>query len=357
MTKPPYRVPSMAEIRNVPMNGLRVASLFSGGGGSSLGYRMAGFRVAYASEFVAAARATYMRNFPGTHVDPRDVREVRPEEVLEAMRLKVGELDVLDGSPPCAGFSELVRKNVRREDRWGQQNVYSDTAQRTDDLFREYVRLVGGIRPRAIVAENVAPFAKGVAKGHFIRTIDGLKEHGYRVKARLVDGQWLGVPQQRMRVIIVGLREDVARDPEHPVPLPYRYSVREALEGLPPDPEAEEAASFVGYAIEPVWRAIHPGEHRKDKYFGLWRASWDRPANTLTATSGKIGGASLAHPDFPRKFTVAELKRLCSFPDDFHLEGTYQQQVERMGRAVPPRMMEAVARSLARQLLPASGEP
>lgn len=350
LQKPAYRVPTMGDVRRIPANGLRVASLFAGGGGSCLGYRMAGFEIVYANEFIAAARATYGLNFPTTRIDARDVREVRGGDIAEP-----GTIDVLDGSPPCSSFSELVRKNVRREERWNQSNVYSDTRQRTDDLFDEYVRILRDLQPRAFVAENVSGFVKGVAKGKFVAALEGMKRAGYRVRARMLDAQWLGVPQQRQRLILLGFREDQGIDPEHPVPLSYRYSVREALEGLPPDPEAEKAASIVGYAIEPVWRALHPGQHREDKYFGLWRASWDRPANAVTATSGKVGGASLAHPDVPRKFTVAELKRICSFPDDFALAGDYYRQVERMGRAVPPIMMRSIAREIARQLAASGG--
>ncbi len=285
-----------------------------------------------------------MRNFPDTRLDGRDIREVLPDEVLQQSGVKCGELDILDGSPPCAAFSELVRKNVRNEDRWNHQNEYSDTVQRTDDLFFEYVRLLKGTMPRAFVAENVGGLVKGVGLGYFKVILAQMQACGYRVAARLLDAQWLGVPQSRKRIIFVGIREDLQKDPVHPTPFPYAYTLREALRGLPSDAEAERAAFFVGYAIEPVWRRLAPGQHRNDKYFGLWRSSWDRHANAVTASSGIIGGASLAHPDEPRKFTVAELKRICSFPDDFVLEGSYQQQVERMGRAVPPLMMFAVAK-------------
>jgi DNA (cytosine-5)-methyltransferase 1 len=350
VVKPPYRVPTMAEVANVPWNGMRVASLFSGGGGSSLGYRMAGFEVVLATEFVAAARATYGRNFPDTTIDARDVREVTAESFMKAAGVKVGELDVLDGSPPCAGFSELVRKNTEVGANWGKENVYSDTKQRTDDLFFEYCRIVDGVQPRAFVAENVESLVEGKARKYFDAIMGQLKKSGYRVRARVLDAQWLGVPQMRKRLFLVGYREDLGIDPEHPEPLPYSYTLREALEGLPSDPEAEAACSFVGFAIEPVWRLLTRGTHRSDKYFGLWRASWDRPANAVTASTGKIGGASLSHPDNPRKFTAAELRRICSFPDDFALEGTYQQQVERLGRAVPPLVMRAVARRVASQL-------
>lgn len=350
-TKPDYRVPTMSEVRIFPKNGMRVASLFAGAGGSCLGYRMAGFQVAWANEFVAAARATYTSNFPDTVIDARDIREVKGQDIVDA----VGMVDVLDGSPPCSAHSDLVRKNTRKEDQWARENKYSDTKQRTDDLFGEYARVVGELKPRAFVAENVAGFVKGTSKGIFLNALQALKGHGYRVSARMLDAQWLGVPQSRARLVIVGFREDLEIDPVHPTPLSYRHTLRDALEGLPRDEELEAKCSFVGYAIEDVWRKLYPGQHREDKYFGLYRCAWDRPANAVTATSGKIGGASLSHPDEPRKFTVPELRRICGFPDDFVLAGDYFAQVERMGRAVPPPMMARVARCVAERLAASSG--
>ena len=96
----------MKEIARIKPNGLGLISTFAGCGGSSLGYRMAGFKVLWASEFIEAARVVYEANAAkGTIVDGRDIREVDPLEVLKAIGLKVGELDLLDGSPPCASFS------------------------------------------------------------------------------------------------------------------------------------------------------------------------------------------------------------------------------------------------------------
>src|SRR5690606_15973106 len=104
--KPPFRVPSMAEIAALEPNGFTAASTFSGCGGSSLGYRMAGFRVLYANEFVEAARETYRANAADyTFLDDRDIRQVKSSDVLDAMGLEPGQLDLLDGSPPCASFS------------------------------------------------------------------------------------------------------------------------------------------------------------------------------------------------------------------------------------------------------------
>jgi len=215
----------MTEVAEIPPNGFTVASTFSGGGGSTLGYKMAGFRVAWASEFVPAARETYAANFPGTILDPRDIREVMPDDVLDALGIRSGELDVFDGSPPCASFSTAGK----REAGWGKVKKYSDVEQRTDDLFFEYVRLLRGIRPKVFVAENVAGLVRGTAKGYFKEILAALVASGYRVSARVLDAQWLGVPQHRQRLIFVGVRDDLEAEPAHPEPLPYNYSVRDAV--------------------------------------------------------------------------------------------------------------------------------
>jgi DNA (cytosine-5)-methyltransferase 1 len=224
--KPPYRVPSMEEIRALPWNGFNAVSTFSGCGGSSLGYRMAGFKMLWASEFVPAAQETYRANAaPYTILDTRDIREVTGQDILEATGLGVGEIDLYDGSPPCASFSTAGK----REAGWGQVKKYSDTQQRTDDLFYEYARLIEETQPRVFVAENVAGLVKGTAKGYFKLILARLRACGYRVQARVLDASWLGVPQSRNRLIFIGVREDLGMDPAHPAPLPYQYTVRDAL--------------------------------------------------------------------------------------------------------------------------------
>jgi site-specific DNA-cytosine methylase len=120
-----------------------------------------------------------------------------------------------------------------REKGWGQKKTYEHGAQQCNEkLFDEFIRLLRGLQPRTFVAENVSGLVKGTAKGWFIEVLRALKGCGYRVSARLLDAQWLGVPQMRQRIIFVGVREDLRLDPVHPGPLRYRYSVRDALPHL-----------------------------------------------------------------------------------------------------------------------------
>lgn len=380
--KPPYKVPSMEEIRALPWNGFTAASTFSGCGGSSTGYRMAGFKLLWASEFIDAARDSYKANAaPHTIVDGRDIREVQPEDILNATGLNPGELDLFDGSPPCASFSTAGK----REAGWGKVKKYSDKEQRTDDLFFEYSRLIRGLQPKTFVAENVSGLIKGTAKGYFLEILKELKSCGYRVSCKVLDAQWLGVPQARQRTIFIGVREDLGIDPVHPKPLAYRYSVRDALpwilrqgdngpfgggamrdadlpsptlgaspqtgNGKFPASLIESETDISRYAIGAEWDKIGGPGGKSEKYFQLVRPNLDAPCPTITQRGGDNTCASVTHPTEKRKFSIAELKRICGFPDDFILKGTYAQQWERCGRAVPPVMMSHIAATVRDEIL------
>lgn len=345
VTKPTYAVPSMAEIRAIPWNGLTAISTFSGCGGSSLGYKMAGVRVAWASEFIPAAQETYRANHPTTILDGRDVRTVKPSDILDAVGLAPGALDIFDGSPPCSSFSTAGS----REGGWGKAKKYSDTIQRTDDLFFEYIRLIEGVKPRVIVAENVTGLIRGTAKGYFLDILSQLKQIGYDVKCKVVAAEWLGVPQARHRTIFVGVRKDLGIEPTFPRPLPYRYTLREALAGLPAVAPGGPT-DISRFAIGREWEKMARPGTQSDRYFQLVRPSLDAPCPTITQTAGNVGAAGVCHPTEPRKFTIPELRRICGFPADFILTGTHEQQWERLGRAVPPPMMMHIAAAISAQL-------
>lgn len=347
-TKPRYDVPSMADIRRLKPNGFTVASTFSGCGGSSLGYRMAGYSVLYANEFIEAAREAYSLNCSdSTVVDGRDIRTVTGEDILAKIGKSPGELDLLDGSPPCASFSTAGK----RQKHWGKVKEYSDGAQRTDDLFFEFVRILRSIQPRVFVAENVSGLVKGAAKGYFLDILAALKGAGYGVECRLLDAKWLGVPQSRQRTIFIGVRSDLKVDPKFPKPLPFFYSLRDAIPEIGrPKEKIDPETDISRFAIGQEWETLRPGR-ASEKYFNLVRCSPDLPAPTVCALHGGASVASITHPFQKRKFSIDELKRICSFPSDFKLSGSYQQQWERLGRAVPPLMMFQIAKTIEKEIL------
>ena len=337
-----YVIPSMKEINETRgTNGLNVASFFSGAGGSCLGFEMAGYKILSASEFVEEARNTYSLNHAGTPIDGRDIRDVKAKDVFELAG--TDQIDVMEGSPPCAAFSTVGK----REEGWGKVNSYSDTEQRSDDLFLEFARLLSDIQPKVFVAENVKGLIMGSAKGYFKLILERLKRCGYQVEARVLDASYLGVPQARQRLIFVGTRNDLNIKPVFPKPFAYRYNLSEVIGSNPSnlDDETGKQISFEKYAIHNEWLKLRNGQ-QSDKYFQLVRPHKNKPVPTLTAGGGNIGSASITHPDYPRKLNLKEMRLLSGFPDDFQLTGTYEQRYERLGRAVPPLMMKAIAETI-----------
>lgn len=146
-----------------------VISTFAGCGGSSLGYKWAGFCELLAIDFEPHAIETFKLNFSGVDAWQVDIREVTAAAILKRTGIKVGELDVLDGSPPCQGFSTAGKR------------VVNDSR---NDLAWEFIRLIEGLKPRAFVMENVSGMAKGGMKGRFNAILAGLKATGYRVEVR-----------------------------------------------------------------------------------------------------------------------------------------------------------------------------
>jgi len=339
----------MQEIAALPWNGYKVASTFSGGGGSCLGYRMAGFRVVYANEFIPEARKTYKANHPNSYLDGSDIRDLTPELLLERAGVKRGELDIFDGSPPCSAFSTAGS----REKSWGKVKSYSDGAQRVDDLFYEYARILEGVQPKVFIAENVSGLIKGTAKGYFKRILQALRDCGYNVSCRVLDARWLGVPQMRKRTIFIGVRNDLGIEPVHPKPLPYSYTIADALV-IPPD---DTTAKILGPDTETYkfWVHTKAGDTLgntckrltgRNSFLTHCKQSPHVAANTVTQ-----GIQQLYHWTEPRTLTLGELRRISGFPDDFILTGTFAQQWERIGRAVPPVMMSKIAATVADEIL------
>jgi len=343
-----YKIPTVKELRSATESGnhkFEVVSLFAGGGGSSTGYRMAGGKVLAVNEFMPEAVKTYTANWPTTQVLPNDVRKLSGQDILDVIGREQGQLDILDGSPPCSAFSTAGSRNKG----WGKTKKYSDASQENvEDLFFDYIRVLRGIRPKVFVAENVSGLAKGVSKGYLNKILRELRASGYEVSCKILDAQWLGVPQKRARTIFVGVRDDLWKDnfkgKLHPAPARGRPTLREAFAGLELTDEDRKHTNISKYATFRELVKLPRGGQSK-KYFQLVKADPNSVAGCVTASSGSLSIACVRHWD-NRAFSVPEVKRIMSIPDDYILTGTYKQKVERLGRMVAPFMMKAVAENI-----------
>lgn len=293
-------------------NGLTLVSLFAGCGGSSLGYKQAGYDVRLAVEWEPAATAVYRLNFPDTMVWEGDIAKLTNDEALRLARVQSEQLDVLDGSPPCQGFSTAGKR------------AFGDAK---NQLFREYVRLLMSFRPRAFVMENVSGMIKGKMKLVFAEILTTLKAVGYKVSCRLLNAWWYGVPQNRKRVILVGIRDDINAEPGHPQPSMIRpLSVMSSL-GV--------------NGISSSWRA----DIKNAQFHNKWR-SCSLPSPTLSSSQPPL----ILMDNIPRLPTIAEGKILQGFPVWFQFIGTYKEQWARIGNSVPPPMSRAIGYHLAKLL-------
>lgn len=228
-----------------------VVSLFCGCGGSSCGYHMAGGNVLFSVEWDDNAAACYRANFPETHLYHGDIHNLSVEEILSKTNLKVGELDILDGSPPCQGFSTAK----------GAGRTCFDSR---NQLYHEYVRILRGLKPKTFIMENVSGMIKGNMKLIFADILKELKESGYDVKARLMNAKWYGVPQSRERMIFVGVRNDLKIPASHPKPQTTPISVKNALKDCVVEDDPLMHPKRQLFRI--LWENTPPGDDFSDAY-------------------------------------------------------------------------------------------
>ncbi len=314
---------------------MKVISTFSGCGGSSLGYRRAGGEILLAVEWDDNAVKTYKANHPTTPVFHGDIAKLSVKNALYLTNLKSGELDILDGSPPCQGFS-VSGKRKMDDDR--------------NQLFKEYVRLLKGLQPKTFVMENVAGMVIGNMKFIFVEILHSLKKAGYRVKAKLLNSKYYNVPQARPRLIFIGVREDLGLKPSFPEPSKKLVTVREALDGCPPGERKKIRGNIVKYGNLVKQGEMFSKYHPKGHYFGCCRLAWNKPSRTILKTFSS-SRAIVLHPDLNLSLSIEEVKRLFTFPDNYIFEGKFVDAWARLGNCVPPNFMKAIALHIKENIL------
>jgi len=356
-----------------------VLSTFAGGGGSSTGYRLAGGKILAVNEFVPEAQTTYKENYPDTTIVPGDIKKLTGTFLMEQAGIKVSELDILDGSPPCSAFSMAGSvshgEGRTHADAFGKTKKYSDIegVENVEDLFFEFLRVAKDIKPKVIIGENVAGLTMGEAKTYFHKIQNTFEAIGYLIVAKVLDSSYFGVPQSRKRCFFIGVREDVAEKVGinfmtmyqlYPDENNYRTTLDEAINDVVNEdkeelkylfekisPETAVGKTLMKMPKDPDKVLTGMDYHVKGHHFNLKRSSLRKPCPTITAMGNLAGIAGTCHPTEDRKFTIKELKRIMSLPEDFKLTGKLNQKSERVGRMVPPLMMKALAESVYNKVL------
>ena len=330
-------------------------SLFSGAGGMDIGFRQAGFAIQVAIEIEEKFTSTLISNSErddlcrDTKVLTTDIRNYSPSHD--------DCFDFIIGGPPCQTFSAAGRR----------AGGVVGTSDATGALFKEYVRLLDIVNPKGFLFENVYGIT-GAGKGNAWKEIqEAFGKVGYKIFSRILDSADYGVPQHRERLFIVGLRQGSY---EFPMPLfgpdsPGRqlhYSSKEAIVDVPPS--TPEDPMTVGGRYGHLLRDIPPGLNYsfyteklghprpvfswRSKFSDfLYKADPQVPVRTIKAQGGLYTGPF--HWE-GRPFTIAELKRLQTFPDDYTVVGGRQAVIEQIGNSVPPQLSRMLALSILNQV-------
>ena len=376
-----------------------VVSFFAGGGGSSCGYKLAGGDVLCVNEFQQVHADTYSANFPNTPVIVDDIKNVTGKTIRE----KIGdvEIDILDGSPPCPPFSMSGTK----QEGWGKEKVaYGMKQQNIEDLTFEQIRIVGDLKPKVVVCENVKGLTMDYAREHLTRMISEFESQGYITDYQVMNGWQFGVPQKRERVFIVSIRQDVAdkiginflnfKSMVFPLPSDENKPlIEDAIRDIQDDPKnikegeelcesmkkgakykwlkrleknPEKVASVGDNVVKPWYLKLIAHRERmiervegysksvpeaKFSFFQSRRVPWHQASHTLSEQGLKTSLAVHLHPCEDRVYTTYEAARLMTLPDDYKQTGDLNDRLARIGLMVAPMCMKYLADSIHENVL------
>ena len=327
---------NLSDLKDVKPNGMKVFSCFHCGGGSTMGYKLAGFEVLGGVEIDPEMSKIYVKNHNPKYEYLMGVQEFKniPNEELPP---KLFELDILDGSPPCSSFSLAGS----REKKWGKKKKFREgqAEQVLDDLFFDFIDVAEKLKPKVVVAENVKGLIQGNARGYVKQIFQRFRKAGYSCQLFLLNAAAMGVPQKRERTFFLANRIEAPKKitldfEERPIP------IEQAFIGLECKKEKlTDQQSF-------YWNKCKPGEsfskyHPKGSLFGQSKSNPKEPSRTLTTKMDM-----LFHWKWKRYLTVEEWIRIGSFPDDYKDISKYL-----IGMSVPPFMMQRVADQIYRQWL------
>jgi DNA (cytosine-5)-methyltransferase 1 len=340
---------SLKDLDKVEKKGISVFSTFSCGGGSTMGYKLAGCDVIAANDIDPEMAYHYKLNHNPKYYFLMPIRDLLQANLPN----ELFNLDILDGSPPCSTFSMAGS----REKAWGKEKHFREgqAKQVLSDLFFDYLDLVSRLKPKVAIAENVKGMIIGNAKGYTKLIMARFKEIGYKPQLFLVNAADCGVPQKRERVFFVALRNDIDKPPLKLNPTHRWISAGEAtrdLQVLTDDEISDTKPTKEGLIY---WAKTRQGDSfaqtkqrlkEKSGSFSRIRLNGQEPSSTLTGG----GDSDLYHWAECRNLTFREWKRLGSFPDDYKAKtdkiGKYM-----IGMSVPPKMTKAVADAVIEQWL------
>ena len=325
---------------------MQIISLFTGAGGLDLGFEKAGFEIVWANEFDKSIWETFELNFPNTKLDRRSIVDVQSSDIPE--------VDGIIGGPPCQSWSEA-----------GAGRGICDSRGK---LFHDYIRLLKEKQPKFFLAENVSGILNNKRSEAFANIINEFENAGYEISQKLLNANDFGVPQDRLRVIIVGYRKDLKKKFEFPEPQGYKPVLKDAIWDLRRAKPAKEGNKTNGN--EKLWASNH--EYMNGGFSTMYMSrnrvrAWDEPSFTIQAG----GRHAPIHPQAPkmkfieqnkrifvpgqekkyRRLSVRECARIQTFPDEYIFKYiNIADGYKMIGNAVPVNFAKHIAQKIMADL-------
>ena len=330
-----------------------VFSCFACGGGSSFGYKLAGFDVIGCNEIDPKMIEAYKANHNPKYAFLEPIQTFKNRTDLPQ---ELFELDILDGSPPCSSFSMAGN----RADDWGKEKVFREgqAEQVLDTLFFDFIDLAKKLQPKVVIAENVKGLLLGEAKQYVIQIYREFEKAGYYVQHWLLDASKMGVPQRRERVFFIAMRKDLAE--------PFLYNAdmftvvpklelqfketeipfKEILTNEERKPISEALYDAYDYCIKnnvADFAQYYEVNFNKRKYFNTRLIFKDRVADTIKSVCTHVIENEKAY------INSTELKLAGSYPLDYDFKGSKTDYL--VGMSVPPVMTANIATEIYSQWL------
>ena len=323
--------------KNIQSNNYNVFGTFICGGGSTMGYKLAGFNHLGGVEIDPPIADIYKTNHNPKYLYLEDIRKfVKRSDIPQELY----NLDLLDGSPPCSSFSMAGN----REKDWGKKKVFKEgqSEQVLDDLFFEYIELAKKLQPKIVLAENVKGLIQGNAKLYVKRIFKAFDEAGYNVQLFLLNAASMGVPQKRERVFFICQRKDLHLPKlklefnEDAIPFKFVESI--------------DIGKPITGEMLPLWNICKEGKslstvHPKGNYFGSFKVSPNEVVNTVIASTS----SPLLHYNKANYISKNEVCQIGSYPLDYNFKKVEPKYL--IGMSVPPVMTAQIANQIRLQWL------
>lgn len=326
--------------KEVTKHNHNVFTTFACGGGSSMGYKLAGYNVLAANDIDPQMAKVYKENHHPKHFFQCGIEELLNQELPEELY----NIDILDGSPPCSTFSIAGS----REKKWGTKHKFREgqATQVLDDLFFQFIKLVYKVKPKIVVAENVKGMLQGNAKGYVLEIKQQLNNIGYDVQIFLLNAATMGVPQKRERVFFIARKKELNLQD-------IKLSFNEKPVLFKEIEEKNNVLDNLTEASRKLWKKCKPGQsfstvHFKGSWFNSCKTSPQKVLNTITANQA-ISGGQQYHYKIPRILTNLEYTLGGSFPLDYNFMDVKPKYL--IGMSIPPVMMAQVSYQIYKQWL------